>query len=290
MGQATIDLPDPMQNPAPSGGPSADDLLAQLAGEEIDRLLAEADIERPSAPEPAFIQPPSATPLHPPDHPAQKPLTAATPRAGTVALAPSAKDPDTAAQAATEPQPEPEPQPPAKAQSAQSDVDELDSRVAKELDNLFTELTAGDPPATPSPPHAVAPQLAAPQPATPSLAATLAATTAAPSPHAAAPPPPAAPPPSPALPLDPVAQANELQKQVMGKSLLAAFSGPADAPATASHRKWPNLSFLLRPLEWLNAPLSACSDVVRESLGKVAIMTLINALAILLYVLFLRKH
>jgi hypothetical protein len=46
----------------------------------------------------------------------------------------------------------------------------------------------------------------------------------------------------------------------------------------------------LKPLEWVNAPLSACSDTVRESLGKVAIMTLINALAILLYVVFLRKH
>ncbi|HEV8606648.1 MAG TPA: hypothetical protein VGQ99_14835, partial [Tepidisphaeraceae bacterium] len=116
------------------------------------------------------------------------------------------------------------------------------------------------------------------------------ATTPAPPPPAAAPPPPAAPPPAPTLPLDPVAQGNELEKQVLGKSLLAAFSGPADAPAAASGRKWPNLSFLLRPLEWLNFPLSACSDVVRESLGKVAIMTLINALAILLYVLFLRKH
>src|SRR5258706_162577 len=47
MGQATIDLPDPSHHSTPAAGPSADDLLAQLAGEEIDRLLAEADVERP---------------------------------------------------------------------------------------------------------------------------------------------------------------------------------------------------------------------------------------------------
>src|SRR5882672_2727354 len=36
MGQVAIDLPDPLHNPEPAPGPSADDLLAQLAGEEID--------------------------------------------------------------------------------------------------------------------------------------------------------------------------------------------------------------------------------------------------------------
>jgi len=38
MGQV-IDLPDPLHNDAPAAGPGVDDLLAQLAGEEIDRLL-----------------------------------------------------------------------------------------------------------------------------------------------------------------------------------------------------------------------------------------------------------
>ena len=36
MGQVAIDLPDPLHNSDPAPGPSADDLLAQLAGEEID--------------------------------------------------------------------------------------------------------------------------------------------------------------------------------------------------------------------------------------------------------------
>src|SRR2546423_6074349 len=44
MGQA-VDLPDPSEIPA-APATSADDLLSQLAGEEIDRLLAEAEVEK----------------------------------------------------------------------------------------------------------------------------------------------------------------------------------------------------------------------------------------------------
>jgi len=87
-----------------------------------------------------------------------------------------------------------------------------------------------------------------------------------------------------------VAHAQELEKQVLAKTLLDALGGPIESPTPVSRLKSLNFSFLLRPLEWLNAPLNACSDTFRESLGKVAIMTLINALAILLYVMFLRKH
>ena len=89
---------------------------------------------------------------------------------------------------------------------------------------------------------------------------------------------------------DPIAQAHELEKQLLSQTLLGALGGTADAQTATTRFRLPNLSFLLRPLEWLNAPLAACSDTVREALGKVALMTLVNALAILLYVLFLRKH
>jgi hypothetical protein len=63
MGQAAVDLPDTPSPPAASAA-STDDLLAQMAGEEIDRLLAEADGEAPR-PAPAAqaalpIAPPSA--------------------------------------------------------------------------------------------------------------------------------------------------------------------------------------------------------------------------------------
>jgi hypothetical protein len=71
MGQAAVDLPDTPGPPTASAA-STDDLLAQMAGEEIDRLLAEAD-ERPAAAAPA----PPAEPLQ------QQPfLSAAAPPAG----------------------------------------------------------------------------------------------------------------------------------------------------------------------------------------------------------------
>jgi hypothetical protein len=52
MGQAAV-VPDPIEHDAAPAG-SADDLLSQLAGEEIDRLLAESEAEREAAapPEP----------------------------------------------------------------------------------------------------------------------------------------------------------------------------------------------------------------------------------------------
>jgi hypothetical protein len=149
---------------------------------------------------------------------------------------------------------------------AEADAEELDARVAKELNNLFAELDEDK--------ASAAPQLAG------------AVAVAASEPIAALVPP--TPSPAPPMPSDPVAQAHELEKQLLGQTLMDVL-GPTTEAQTGGGRSL-NLSFLVRPLEWLNAPLAACSDTVRQTLGKVAIMTLINALAILLYVLFLRKH
>jgi hypothetical protein len=254
MGQVAIDLPDPLHNPEPAPGPSADDLLAQLAGEEIDRLLAEADVERPTQPSITPILSPATSAA--PDSPIPS-----TVQASNVTFAPSAADP-------AQSQSPPEPTAPSKP-IAEADVEELDARVAQELNNLFTELDSDEQSANTRQP--------APAPvATPA---------AAPAPTAIAPT--AI---KPAASTDPVAQAHELEKQLLSKTLLDALGGTAEAQTTTTRFRMPNLSFLLRPLEWLNAPLAACSDTVRESLGKVAIMTLINALGILLYVLFLRRH
>lgn len=49
MGQAAVDLPDPMQDAATAHAGGADDILAQLADNEIDRLLAESGVEKPIA-------------------------------------------------------------------------------------------------------------------------------------------------------------------------------------------------------------------------------------------------
>jgi hypothetical protein len=48
-------------------------------------------------------------------------------------------------------------------------------------------------------------------------------------------------------------------------------------------------SLLVRMLEWVNAPLAWCPDVARDLLGKLAILTLMNALGVLLYVALFRR-
>jgi hypothetical protein len=46
----------------------------------------------------------------------------------------------------------------------------------------------------------------------------------------------------------------------------------------------------LKPLVWINLPIDATPAIVRQMLGKVALVTMFNALAVLTYVLFFRKH
>jgi hypothetical protein len=50
------------------------------------------------------------------------------------------------------------------------------------------------------------------------------------------------------------------------------------------------LPFYLRPLAWLNAPLEALPEGSREAVGKIALLTLFNATAVLIYVVVFRKH
>jgi hypothetical protein len=49
-------------------------------------------------------------------------------------------------------------------------------------------------------------------------------------------------------------------------------------------------SIPVRILAFLNAPLDSCSDDLRDLLGKVAILTMVNAVSVLIYVLFFRQH
>jgi hypothetical protein len=58
-----------------------------------------------------------------------------------------------------------------------------------------------------------------------------------------------------------------------------------DGPQDPDH-----LPIYLKPLVWINAPLDSCPSVIRPMLGKVGIVTLLNALAVLTYVVFFRKH
>jgi len=61
MGKAALDLPDPLQSPPEGPKASTDELLAQLAGDEIDRLLAEAEAVEPRASRAPFhVAPPTS--------------------------------------------------------------------------------------------------------------------------------------------------------------------------------------------------------------------------------------
>lgn len=188
MGQATVDLPDPLEPQAPSAA-STDELLAQLAGEEIDRLLAEADSELPgdakqaSAP-PSTIDAPKAT------------------QVDDVGAAAGA-----ASRSAT-------------------------ANLSAELDDLFAQLNVGE---------------AAP------AEAGAAKITAAP-----------------------------------GVEPASAPSTSVDKSESESMARRP--PFYLRLLQWINSPLARCSDPVRDAVGKIAILTTVNAILILAYLLFLRKR
>jgi hypothetical protein len=50
------------------------------------------------------------------------------------------------------------------------------------------------------------------------------------------------------------------------------------------------LPLYLKPLQWINAPLMPFPAAVREAIGKIAILTLFNAIAVILYVLIFRRH
>lgn len=47
---------------------------------------------------------------------------------------------------------------------------------------------------------------------------------------------------------------------------------------------------LVRVLEWMNAPLAGLSDGVRMAIGKVAIVTTFNAIGVFVYVMLFRRH
>ena len=71
---------------------------------------------------------------------------------------------------------------------------------------------------------------------------------------------------------------------------------PVETPAfseteTGSAEEFnPALPWYLKPLEWINAPMQSLPEGVREGVGKIALLTLFNALAVLVYVFLFRKR
>jgi len=50
------------------------------------------------------------------------------------------------------------------------------------------------------------------------------------------------------------------------------------------------LPVYFKPLVWINAPLASCPEKTRQALGKIGIVTFVNALAVLTYLFIRHKH
>lgn len=233
MGQATVDLPDPLKTPAPTTSGGTDDLLAQLAGEEIDRLLADADVEASSAAQSAALNSPAADPAVSD----LEPVT--TSHAGGSAPGSS-----------TAPSP----------QLLQKDSDpELAAALDNLLDGLDEKLAE-----TPAPPGVI-------ETAKPAVGVETRNFEPTPGPE-------------PGESGTSSSERHALTPQVAASDLDALDAEAANGPVNDS------LPFYLKPLEWLNAPLAGSPDYFRDAIGKIAILTLVNAAAILIYVRFIRRH
>jgi hypothetical protein len=283
MGQATVDLPDPLdQQPPTANSGGMDDLLSQLAGDEIDRLLAEADEAVP----PSLGTPIDAPvePIHFDDEPSPPAPVVAPKLSPNSPLAKLNQLADVPAESGAD----------AASAVAADESMTVDAETQASLDALSSELggVASDQMQSGVlPPNAVQKVLA-------DEAAGLLGTR----PAAAR---------GPAAPAEEFGTSAdergalsagvdaELAQAATSKKPLGAAKPEAAAPVAISSKElnavlgYGNdeapLPLLLRPLEWINAPLDACPQGVRDTIGKAAIITMINAVAVLAYVAFFRR-
>jgi hypothetical protein len=286
---------------------NADEMLAQLAGSEIDRLLAEADanVSDPSAAESssASATAPAAQPeespveLHSAAMPsesaedqaalsgeldqlfnelqkevAEKPAPAAKSPAKSAAksTANSAPAPSAASAAVADPVPAPVSAPVIEAEkpaeSALPDNSEKSDAAPQGEERAALLEAAGFE-------NAPAPAAPAAAPAPVAAAAPAAAVTAAP-------------PPSPAAAVDAPAVTNASEKN----AVLSAAGFETDKAGAKSSLAEKSVTILIKPLEWMNAPIEFAPVAVRAAIGRAGIVTLINAILVLGYVLIFRKH
>jgi hypothetical protein len=217
MGKPTTDLPDSIDPGPAASAEKVDDLLAQMAGEEIDRLLSEADDPRLGA---TIVDPPA------PPRPAAKPAAP------------------------------------------------IDDEISKQLSDLFADA---DPVSLPAAPASI-------------QSAPLAGTVFTPADRQT-------PPPAAAIveydaagldgPILPDASTTPEERAALApqpddEDQLNLHVGQEDqAEGSAAY---------LKPLQWMNTPTEACPDRLRDLIGKIALLTLFNATAVLIYVFFRRHH
>jgi hypothetical protein len=240
MGKAALDLPEPVETtPAAPENAGTDDLLAQLAGQEIDRLLADADVPREGAAAPASAE---STPAAKAETPAADPTASKIPAApAPIQVAPAPAQPGRSRLSSREPEtpPAPTPVPVSPAEPPKSLLPNLDApRAEQAIGDIIGTLDPELEEATREPTETAPTERAALDAALGPAAATL--TT----------------------------------------DQLATEPDDDDAP----------LPLYLRPIEWLNACFDSIPETILEAAGKIAILTMVNAVAVLLYVLFFRHH
>jgi hypothetical protein len=252
MGQATLDLPDPLEPAAAPATPAAaDDLLAQLANDEIDRLLAEAEFE-------------------PEKHGKPAPAANAPPRSPAVDAAF-----DAALKGAAGSQPSPQAQ--TLPVVANAPAPPAPSTLSQQMQQVFagtTPVTAAAPDVIDVPGVAkivdakvIDTQLAPSGPAKLANNAELTPVVVAPVDGGTS-----------------LAERDGLRAGEI-EALTADPLGELDEPESEAR-----VPLVLKPLVWINAPFAAVPEGAREALGKVAIVTLVNAIGVLAYVLIFRKH
>jgi len=378
MGQAPLDLPDPLHaKPLASAG-AADDLLSQMAGEEIDRLLAQAEqgsdaavddnetadreagetrfladskepgkpavepapspnppaVSSPNPPAVSLSNPPAVSSSNPSKAPPQGPVgerheTAvssfvaegdptleaeldtllATLHSAPVVPTEGKRAPTAEPEAPAVGAPAPQPQAAALMDTAAPSA-KADPVLTGELDRVFDKMTAATEPA-PSTDSTSSPQAdSTSSPQADSTSSPQADSTSSPqadsasspqagsasSPHAGSGQAPTIDNPAsdePAKPvgsidllkvLDPII-AEDAAKAKAKAAGPTSSDGTLDEDAPAADR----VPIYVLILEWVNAPLARLPSAVRDAAGKIGILTLINAAAVLLYVLFFRR-
>jgi hypothetical protein len=261
MGQATLDLPDPTLSGVDAGPispealASADDLLSQLAGDDIDRLLAEADTERAAAPD---IAPPAPAVAPPPESPTIAARDPA-PLAHVEAKAPTPSDDVATAEAVTS-----------------AAIDAILAPAIESTVQAVEAQAAAQPTAEPIAEPSLAPiETANDQPTFEPVDQKLLDEAAAR--VASIMDPPAA---TPEAAVAPSAVADSAERAALSEPLIL-----PEQKVGSSNWLWP----LVKLLELINAPMNFFSDEVREGMGKVALVTTFNAAAVLVYVMLFRR-
>jgi len=312
MSPGAKDLPDPIDKPPLGDAPGADDLLARMAGEEIDRLLADAEVARAAeAPLPGEAAQAAVEALQsagdatqtaagperldpakvgvPVDTEADGDIDGATARQLDAMLNRLGQAGSNADQRRSD---APGDEPPPVADRPPQQADEA---LSEELEHLYKQLGGEErQPAGGAIDRATAAQTGDQSKSVDDEARAIAeaagmreaggfAVAGAAAHDVAAPAEPSAKGARAAQAktvIDPAEQSGEAERRA-----LATLGASPESQGEADYR----VPLYIRVLIWLNRPIENCSDLTRRLVGRAAVLTLAVAAAVLIWVQFFRK-